>query len=115
MAFPGTYNFNYYRGDTFEFIVRPKNASGQAFDLAGYEATFTIASSRGSTAGATLIATATVNTVDDFVLCTISAGVGRQLIPSVNWVYDVEITNGINTFTLINGSITVTDDITGAA
>ena len=49
MAFPGTYNFNYYRGDTFQFIVRPKDANGDQFDLDGYTAGFTIASSRGAT------------------------------------------------------------------
>ena len=114
MAFPGTYNFNYYRGDTFEFIVRPKDASGQAFDLAGYSAIFTISNSRGPIASATFTGTAVVNTVDDVVTCTISPGIGRNLTPSVSWVYDVQITNDISTFTLITGGITVTDDITGA-
>jgi hypothetical protein len=115
MAFPGTYNFNYYRGDTFEFIVRPKDASGQAFDLDGYTAAFTISNFRGASASQSYVADAIVNTVDNLVTCTIDAGTGRNLIPSVNWVYDVEITDDINTFTLITGSITVTDDITGAA
>jgi hypothetical protein len=31
MAFPGSYNFNYYRGDTAEFVIRPKTANGSAF------------------------------------------------------------------------------------
>jgi len=30
MAFPGTYNFNYYRGDRYEFVIRPKTANGDA-------------------------------------------------------------------------------------
>lgn len=50
MAFPGTYNISYYKGDTFEFDVYPKNSSGTAFDLAGYateSAIFTIAAARG--------------------------------------------------------------------
>ena len=38
MAFPGTYNFSYYKGDTNEFVIRPKNSSGSAFDLTGYSA-----------------------------------------------------------------------------
>jgi len=38
MAFPGTFNFSYYRGDTNQFVIRPKNASGSAFDLTGYTA-----------------------------------------------------------------------------
>ena len=33
MAFPGTYNFNYYRGDTNEFVISPKNSDGTTFQL----------------------------------------------------------------------------------
>ena len=43
MAFPGSYNFNYYRGDTAEFVVRPKTANGDAFDLTGFNSDFFIA------------------------------------------------------------------------
>lgn len=115
MAFPGTYNFNYYRGDTFEFIVRPKDASGQEFDLDGYTAEFTISNLRGPSSTLEYVATANVNTVDNIVTCSISSGVGRNLLPAISWVYDVEVTNSIRTFTLVTGAITVTDDITGAS
>jgi hypothetical protein len=43
MAFPATYNFSYYRGDTNQFVIRPKNSDGSAFDLDGYDADFFIA------------------------------------------------------------------------
>ena len=43
MAFPGTYNFSYYKGDTSEFVIRPKNSDGSSFDLTGYTADFFIA------------------------------------------------------------------------
>ncbi len=113
MAFPGTYNFNYYRGDTFQFIVRPKDAAGDQFDLTGYSSIFTIANQRGT--GATqYAATSVVNSADDIVTCTISASTGRNLIPTTSWVYDVQITDGTNIFTLLTGTITSTDDITGA-
>jgi hypothetical protein len=111
MAFPGTYNFNYYRGDTFQFIVRPKDAQGDQFDLTGYTATFTIASSRGATPTNFYAATATVNTVDDIVTCTISAGTGQNLVPATSWVYDVQITDATNVYTLLTGNITSTDDV----
>ena len=42
MAFPATYNFSYYRGDTNQFVIRPKNSDGSAFDLDGYDADFFI-------------------------------------------------------------------------
>ena len=113
MAFPGTYNFSYYRGDTNQFVIRPKNANGGAFDLTGYTAIFTIANRRGST-GTQYEAQAVVNTVNDLVTCTILPGVGRQLAAGT-FVYDVQITTGAaNIVTILTGSITVTDDITGA-
>jgi hypothetical protein len=113
MAFPGTYNFNYYRGDTFQFIVRPKNSVGDQFDLTGYTAILTIADQRGT--GATqYTGTTVVNTVDNIVTCTISATIGRNLIPATSWVYDVQITNGSTIYTILTGTITSTDDITGA-
>lgn len=113
MAFPGTYNFNYYRGDTFEFIIRPKDASGNVFSLTGYEAEFTIADKRGP--GATqYTGQAIVNTVDNIVTCTIDPTTGRSLSSGQTWVYDVEITDSSSTFTLLNGNITTTEDVTGA-
>jgi hypothetical protein len=113
MAFPGTYNFSYYRGDTNQFVIRPKNASGSSFDLTGYSAQFFIANRRGST-GTQFEAQAVVDTANDLVTCTILPGVGRQLTAGT-FVYDVQITTGAaNIVTLLTGSITVTDDITGA-
>lgn len=114
MAFPGTYNFNYYRGDTFEFIIRPKDASGNEFPLTGYTADFTIANVRGPSATQRYFAQAVVNTVDNIVTCTIDPTTGRSLNTSQDWPYDVQITDGSSIFTLLNGDITVTDDITGA-
>jgi hypothetical protein len=118
MAFPGTYNFNYYRGDTFEFIIRPRDASGNQFPLDDFTATLTIADRRG--AGTALnppiqySGSAVINTVNNTITCTITDSVGRNLTPGVTWVYDVEISDGASIFTLLNGNITVTDDITGA-
>jgi hypothetical protein len=113
MAFPSTYNFNYYRGDTAEFVARPKNANnGSSFELTDYSASFTIANQRGS--GATQYeADAIVNEISDIVTCTITPTVGRTLAAGT-YVYDVEIENGTQIYTLLTGTITVTDDITGA-
>jgi hypothetical protein len=121
MAFPGTYNFNYYRGDTFQFIIRPKDGNGDSFSLDPYSvppagATFTIASSRGPNPASSYSGTAVINPVDDIVTCTISAATGRNLTPNTTWFYDVQIndSSSANVFTLLTGNITVTDDITGA-
>lgn len=114
MAFPGTYNFNYYRGDTFSFIIRPKDASGNEFDLTDYEASFVIADARGAAATEQYSGIAVVNTEDNIITCTISAATGRNLLPNIKWLYDVEITDEVSVFTILTGSITVTDDISGA-
>lgn len=116
MAFPGTYNFSYYRGDTATFVVRPKTSSGSAFDLTGYTAAFVISNRRGST-GTQYVGTAVVNASTDIVTCTIVPSVGRNLAPGT-YVYDVQITDATPNpdviYTILNGTITVTDDITGA-
>ncbi len=113
MAFPGTYNFSYYRGDTNQFIVRPKNSTdGSSFDLTGYTAEFVVATERGSS-GTQYAMSAVVNASTDIVTCTILPASGRDLTPGT-FVYDVQITNGVQIYTLITGTISVTDDISGA-
>jgi hypothetical protein len=115
MAFPGTYNFSYYKGDTNEFVIRPKNSTGSAFDLSGYTALFFIASARGNNPTFRVQAQAVVDTVNDLVTCTILPGVGGTLSAGT-FVYDVQITSGISdVFTLLTGNISVTEQVTGAA
>ena len=116
MAFPGTYNFNYYRGDTYQFIIRPKSANGASFPLDDYfdNAVFTIAETRGASGIPSQIpATAVVDITNDIVTCTIEPGQGSQLSGGTTYVYDVQIDNGAGVvYTLLTGTITVTDDIT---
>jgi hypothetical protein len=114
MAFPGTYNFNYYRGDTAQMVIRPKTANGSAFNLTGYTAEYTLADSRNNgspqySAGITAV----VNTVSNIVTATITPTGGRAL-EAGSYVYDIQITNGIEIYTVLTGVITVTNDITGA-
>jgi hypothetical protein len=113
MSFPGSYNFNYYRGDTAEFVIRPKTSNGEAFNLSGFTGKFFIATARG--AGATQYeAQAVVSSSAATVTCTILPGVGRNLVAGT-YLYDVQITSGPSViYTILTGSITVTDDITGA-
>jgi hypothetical protein len=129
MAFPGTYNFDYYRGDTFRFVVSPKDSTGTAFDLAPYKSTvsptrdaiFSIADARG--VNRTLFLTshesadlqASIDTSNDTITCTITPDGGRELEGGETYYYDVQINNGgALTYTLLTGTITVQDDVTGA-
>jgi hypothetical protein len=122
MAFPGTYNFNYYAGDTFEFFVYPKNSSGGVFDdLSDYEPLFLVATSRGASASIidsidTSEALATVED-GDHVSCTIKPAGGRKLT-STTYLYDLQIRNTNvsspsfgKVFTLLTGTINVTQDV----
>jgi len=99
MAFPGTYNFNYYAGDTFEFFVYPKNSTGGVFDdLSNYTALFLVATSRGASASAAAIdsldSTEALATVEDgdHVSCTIKPAGGRKLT-APSYLYDLQIIN----------------------
>jgi hypothetical protein len=129
MAFPGTYNFDYYRGDTFRFVISPKDSTGAAFDLSAYKSTssplrdavFTIASSRGADPTLALTSNgssdlgASIDTSNDTITCTITPAGGRDLEGGTTYYYDVEIYNGADLrYTLLTGTITVQDDVTGA-
>lgn len=115
MAFPGTYNFGYYKGDTYEFVLRPKDANGAEFDLDGFTAAFTIATSRGDSPTFSVAASASVDTVNNTITCTILPSVGNQL-DAGSYVYDVQITSGSTViYTIVTGNISVTEQVTGAA
>lgn len=120
MAFPGTYNISYYKGDTLEFRVYPKDSSGSAFDLTDYDNAsgplFTISTTRGDDGLLDQIsAYAEVSDDNTYVLCVIRPEDGAQLEAGTQYVYDVEISkegasyNTVNT--LLTGTITVTDQV----
>jgi len=124
MAFPGTYNISYYKGDTLEFRMYPKDSSGAAFDLTDYadeygaSPLFTISTARGSD-GVDDQIDAYAEVVDNaYILCVIRPEDGAQLEAGTQYVYDVEIskTGGSydTVYTLLTGTISVTDQITGA-
>ncbi len=123
MAFPGTFNINYYEGDTYEFKVYPKNSVGGVFNLSGYQVKFFIANGRGQTirvnnenvAVTQFECLATIG-VDSTVTCTIPSGVGRQLVQGTAYVYDVEVRKPSTgtVHTLLTGNVSVTADVSGA-
>lgn len=113
MAFPATYNINYYEGDTYEFNIYPKNSDGSAFGLTGFSVAFKIATARGS--GATQYeCAATIS--NGAILCKIPSGIGRQLTAGTTYVYDVQVTRSSDStiYTLLTGNISVTADVVGA-
>lgn len=116
MAFPATRNFDYYRGDTYEFDVVLKNSDATDFNLAAYETlAFTIGTQRG--AGGTKTSALATLVLPSTVRCTITSTVGRGLAAG-QYFYDVQITDTGTTphtiNTVLTGIMNVVDDITGA-
>ena len=115
MAFPGTRTIDYYKGDTYEFRVYPKNSDGSAFSLAGYSVKFAFAQSRG-TSGTATYHEAYAEVVDNlYVLCAIRPGDAEYLNAGTTYVYDVEITKSSSPYsqvhTILTGNINVTDQV----
>lgn len=117
MAFPATYNFSYYKGDTLEFRAYPKDNSGLPFSLEGYEVSFTISTARGSDGLANQVS-AFASIVDNAsILCAIRPQDSLELANAASYVYDVEIRKVDATpyplvYTILTGTITVEDQVT---
>jgi hypothetical protein len=114
MAFPTTYNINYYRGDTHEFTLYPKTSTGAPFDMTAFETvTFKIAATRGN--ATTQTATATPASANTAVVCVIPPLVGANLTAGQTYVYDVELRDSTPTpnvvYTILTGTITVTEGV----
>lgn len=115
MAFPVSYNINYYAGDTYQFVIRPKTSNGDVYPITAgtYTAKFYIAPTRGGLAAGTIEASASIS--DNAVTCTIFPSVGNSLDPSTTYYFDVSVTkiaDATVVHTLMTGSISITDDIT---
>ena len=124
MAFPAVFNINYYRGDTYEFRIYPKDASGNQFPLTGYNAIsgvkFTMSTERGQSGIADqLQGYARISSDATYIDCAILPENGTDMDFSLNYVYDVQIfksgTPYDSVITLLTGTISVTEQITGAA
>jgi len=119
MAFPGTYNINYYKGDTLEFRVYPKDSNGGVFPIAQYVAPngvtrFTIAPNRGSAVGA-IQGYAVIDDDNTHILCAITPANGAALDAGTTYVYDIEIAradaNYDYVYTLLTGTIAVAEQV----
>jgi hypothetical protein len=143
MAFPATYDFNYYKGDTFEFRIYPKKNDGTVFELSGFKipssfanypdyyedssapydsAQFTISTVRGNT-GLPIKCFARISDDGTFVQCAIRPSDSYELSAGTEYVYDVEVRKPAGSpgtgqyeivHTLLTGRITITDQVTGA-
>lgn len=114
MAFPATYNIRYYKGDLYQFVVRPKTSAGNIYpiDSTTYDAYFRISTQRASSDVPTISANTSIG--DNSITCELRPSTGNSLTPGTTYFYDVSIQDKNNSnvvYTLLTGSITVTGDI----
>lgn len=115
MSFPATYNIRYYKGDLYQFVIRPKTSAGDIYpiDSSTYNAFFRISTARNASASATVSANTSIG--DNAVTCEIRPSTGNSLFPGTTYFYDVSIQSVANpniVYTLLTGTISVTGDIT---
>jgi hypothetical protein len=123
MAYPGTFDISYYRGDTYEFKIYPKDTSGAPFSLVGYDRVagvkFTISTQRGQ-GGIEDQIEAYAEISEDFshINCAILPANGTAMDSNLPYVYDIEINKAGTPYdlitTLLTGEIRVKDQVTGA-
>jgi hypothetical protein len=123
MAFPANFNINYYRGDTYEFRIYPKDASGNQFPLTDYDPVsgvkFTMSTQRGESGIVDqLQGYARISSDATYIDCAILPANGLSMDFSQSYVYDVEIYKAGTPYdlvtTLLTGTISITEQITGA-
>lgn len=117
MSFPATYNIQYYQGDTYQFVIRPKTSAGEIFPVTStvYDAYFRIDTQRGRTDGLGIEASASIG--DNSIICTITPAIGNSLVSGTTYFYDVSIEDKTDPniiFTLLTGTIGITPDIASA-
>jgi hypothetical protein len=115
MSFPATFNIKYYRGDLYQFVIRPKTSAGEPFPISDstHNAYFYISTSRGGSSGSTIVASAAISSGN--IIATIFPSVGNTLSPTSQYFYDIsiqKISDPNELFTVLTGTISVTADIT---
>lgn len=115
MAFPGELNLTYYKGDTQEFRIYPKQNDGSPFNMAGYTIKFSIAQSRGSLSVIECYAVVDENN-PSMAVCAIRPADGTQLTAGTQYFYDVEIKKTSTpydlVYTILTGTLSVTEQVT---
>jgi hypothetical protein len=132
MAFPGTYNITYYKGDTLEFRIYPKTADGDSYPLDSFvydddnnqttpdfdSSLFAFAETRGGDSAAGYHECyAKISDDRTYITCAIRPEDAAYLLPSKTYVYDVQVSKPAGggdypiVVTLLTGNITVTDQV----
>ncbi len=114
MSFPGIFNINYYRGDTYEFNVFPKDSSGNVFDMTTFPGSeFVISETRGGEGVVT--AYSVISDDKTHVKCAIRPIDAALLDAEKTYVYDVQIEREASpydfVYTLLTGNLNITEQV----
>lgn len=117
MAFPGRYDISYYKGDTFEFRIYPKDSSGDPFQFDSYtQFRFTISDRLGDDPDRIEISGYATNAFNQYILCAITPENGAEMVSGQTYYYDVEIGKIASPYdliyTLLQGTISVSEQVT---
>lgn len=108
---PATYDIQYYRGDTYEFYIQPKDIDGMPIDVSTFTTAFLVATARGPAPSASFTCDSTP--MGSTIRCVITAAVGATFVGNTVYVYDVQTTDpgsGV-VRTYLTGNIYVTDHV----
>lgn len=107
---PYTYNINYYSGDTYPLVLYPKNEDGTQYDLSDKTSLFTVATERGNLDAIVFSASPQLSASPSRLICTIEPENG-VLLTGASYVYDIEIHNNNEVYTLLTGTITTQQNV----
>jgi len=115
MSFPANFNIRYYKGDIYQFVIRPKTSAGDPFPISDstHEAYFYASIARGGSQENTIILNASI--VGGNVTATILPSDVSKFNQGNNYFYDVSVvktTNPDEVYTLLTGLLSITPDIT---
>lgn len=110
MAWPYTYNIQYYYGDSYDFVAYPRE-NNSPYSLVGKTSLFSIATERGNPEAIVISASPQMSESPSRLICSITPEQGLALTGN-SYVYDVEIRNGDEVYTLLTGDVTVQKDVT---
>lgn len=111
MPYPYTYNIDYYIGDTYQFVLYPKNDDGTSFDISGFTAKWTIATSRGNPSAQVVTLFPQITLDPSRIYCYLDSYNGSLLTNPI-YLYDIEISKQDESYTLLTGQITTENQVT---
>lgn len=110
MAFPHTYNFNYYSGDLYQMILYPKDGE-EYWNFSGQTVLFTVSTERGNPDAIVFSASPQISASPSRLICTISPDNGI-LLTGASYLYDIETKEGnVVVQTFMTGTISTLQNI----